>query len=178
MDYSAFTLIIDGEVDRPARLRWDEIEPMLSQQKPAHIECLGAGSRGEREMRGVPIMDLLELAAARDHATSAVFLCADGYSENFSLLELLEYQAYLGHMVEEGADYPLRLIVPGKQGIRLAKWVREMRIVAGDGSGQWDQTSSAGAVPPAEGFAAFTSPMSCNLFVSAKKRWWRAPQAG
>ena len=178
MDYSAFTLTIDGEVDRPARLRWADIEPMLTEQEPVRIECLGAGYRGTHEMRGVPIIDLLEMAAARDHATNAVFLCADGYSENFSLLELLEYDAYLGHPDDDSAPYPLRLCVPGKQGLRLAKWVREMRIVAGDAAGEWDKTGAAGGTPREEGFASFTSPMACNIYVSVRKRWWRAPQPG
>jgi len=180
MDKPSFTLIVNGEVDRPLVLRWEEIMELPLAERTEHIDCMGFGFRHSGIVKALPLLDLLEMSEARDNATSAIFHCADGYHESASLLELLEQEAFLAYPVNsEGADehdcLP-RVAIPGKYGYRWAKWLQRVQIVAGEPD-RWEQAPSVGNAPqnePGQVARAFPLPPSCcALYVWGRQRLWR-----
>lgn len=133
MTRSPFRLIIDGEVDRPLHLSYDEILELPRVERTVHLDCAG-GLRDDTVMGGTPLEGLLALARARGGACRAVFHCADGLTENIPLVDLLHCGAFLVYSVDgEPAgepDCPVRLAIPGKFGHLWAKWVCRIELLA------------------------------------------------
>lgn len=133
MDVHSFTLTVDGEVDRPLSLSYDELVALPATERSVSLSCF-KGSRNTTLMKGVTLARLLAQALARGSACRAVFYCADGYNESIPLAELLQCEAFLVYAVdgERGDElgWPLRLAVPGKSGYKWAKTVQRIEIVA------------------------------------------------
>lgn len=180
MDARSVTLTVDGEVDRPLVLTWDQVREMPLEERTLRVDCLGAGLRSTSTVRGLPLMDLFEMAGVRGSATCAVFHCADGYCESASLAELLLQDAFLAYPLDGGTDeldrLP-RLAVPGKYGYKFAKWVERVSLVAGE-PGHWIHALPPMQSPQGSGRAFPLAPPCCQLYVWARKRLWRAGTSG
>jgi len=180
MDTPSFALTVDGEVDHPVVLRWEDAMELPLVQHTVCPECYGGIQRDSHLVRGLPLIDLFELAKVRDCATGAIFYSTDGYWEPASLLELLEQDAFLAYRAdgaqEQQMDLLPRLAIPGKYGYKWVKWVHLVRLVAGD------PARAEHPVPPAAGGQGdvpnqihivsgnpFT-PSPCSLYVWARKR--------
>ncbi len=137
MDAHSFTLTVDGEVDRPLVLPYDELQALPSTERLLSMSCFG-GPHADALMKGVTLARLLALAQARGGASRAVFHCADGYNESIPLVELLQNDAFLVYAVNGQAvdelGWPLRLAIPGKFGYKWAKSVQRIEIVSDDGA--------------------------------------------
>ncbi len=142
VDVHSFTLTIDGEVDHPVVLRYDQVLELPAVDRTVRMDCVG-GFRNNIVMKGVTLAHLFCLSQARGSACRAVFHCADGYSESIPLVELLQHEAFLAYSVNgehvAKLGYPLRLAVPGKYGYKWAKWVRRVQLVADERKGHWEQ---------------------------------------
>ncbi len=136
-----FTLTIDGEVDRPVVLRYDQVLEMPSVEREVRMDCVG-GFRNNTVMKAVLLAHLFDLAQVRGSARRAVFHCADGYHGSVPLVELLQREAFLAYSVNgehlDKLGYPLRLAVPGKYGYKWAKWVQRVELVGDERKGYWE----------------------------------------
>jgi DMSO/TMAO reductase YedYZ molybdopterin-dependent catalytic subunit len=141
VDVGTFTLTIDGEVDHPLVLPYNEVLALPAAEREVRMDCVG-GFRNNTVMKGVLLAHLLEVAEVRGSARQAVFHCVDGYYESISLADLRQRQAFLGYSVngEQVAKlgYPLRLAIPGKYGYKWAKWVHRVELVSAEGKGYWE----------------------------------------
>lgn len=141
VDVHSFTLTIDGQVDRPMVLRYDELLELPAVERAVRMDCVG-GFRNNTVMKGVALAHLLDLAQVRGTACRTAFHCADGYHESIPLEELLQHEAFLAYSVNgERVDklgYPLRLAIPGKYGYKWAKWVHRVELVADERKGYWE----------------------------------------
>jgi DMSO/TMAO reductase YedYZ molybdopterin-dependent catalytic subunit len=131
----SFTLTIEGEADRPAVLRYDELLALPAVERTVPMSCAG-GTREDAVVKGVTVAHLLALAQVRDTARLAVFSCTDGHEESVPLIDLIQREAFLVHTVDEEhmdkPEYPLRLCIPGKFACHWAKGVERVELV-GDG---------------------------------------------
>ena len=132
MDVHSFTLTIDGEVDNPVTLRYDDVLELPAVERTVRI-CAG-GTYANTVMKGVAIARLFDLAQVRGAACLAVFHYDDGHRETVPLVELLQQEAFLAYAAS-GEDVDelgclLRLAVPGKYGHKWAKWVRRVHLIA------------------------------------------------
>ncbi len=141
VDVRSFTLTVDGEVDRPLVLSYDELLALPATERAVRMDCVG-GFRNNTVMKGVPLADLFALAQARGSVRRAVFYCADGYHESMPLVELFQGEAFLAYSVNgerpDRLGCPLRLAVPGKYGYKWAKWVHRVELVADERKGYWE----------------------------------------
>jgi DMSO/TMAO reductase YedYZ molybdopterin-dependent catalytic subunit len=131
MDPEERTLTIEGEVDRPLVLRFDELLSLPAVERRVPMTCAGGGV-SDTVMKGVPLTDVFDLAMVRGTARLAVFTCSDGHQETVPLAELLQQEAFLAYHVageEEEAGSHLRLSIPGKLGSKWAKWVHRIHLV-------------------------------------------------
>ena len=142
VDAETFTLTLDGWVERPQVLRFDELLAMPSEQRTVRMDCVG-GFRNNTTMRGVPLAALLERAGPRAGARRAIFSCADGYFESSTLADLAEAEAMIAYEIDgqrvARLGHPLRLAIPGAYGYKWAKWVQRIEIVTHDRKGYWPQ---------------------------------------
>ncbi len=188
MDIPAPLLTVDGEVDNPLALGWEEIIGLPSVERAVRVDCYG-GLTNSHRVRGLPLLHLLELARVRDTASSAVFYCADGYWETASLLELLQQDSFLAYPVDGGRgdlpDYLPRLAIPGRYGYKWAKWVQRVQLIAGEpGRSESREPSGEKAHPDPQDEASVVSartfptpPSCCLLYIWARKRLWRPAHA-
>jgi sulfane dehydrogenase subunit SoxC len=153
IDPSKHRLMLNGMVKTPKVFTMDEIMRLPSVSRFHFIEC-GANTGMEwgnvavptcqytpgmlscSEFTGVPLMTLLELAGA-DWKNGKFVLAegADGSSMTrtipMSLIrsgEVLVAYGQNGEMLRPENGYPLRLVVPGVQGVSWVKYLRRLEV--------------------------------------------------
>jgi sulfane dehydrogenase subunit SoxC len=153
IDPSKHRLMINGMVKTPTVLTLDEIMRLPAVSRFHFIEC-GANTAVDwgnvavptvqythgmvscSEFTGVPLITLLELAGA--DLTNGKFVLAEGADGSsmtrtipMSLIKSGEvFVAYgqNGEMLRPEQGYPLRLIVPGIQGVSWVKYLRRIKV--------------------------------------------------
>jgi len=155
VDPSKHRLMINGLVKTHAVFTMDDLMRLPSVSRIHFIEC-GANTGMEwgnvavptvqyshgmlscSEFTGVPLKDILDMCGA-DYKKGRFVLAegADGSSMTRTIpMELIESGEVLvaygmnGEMLRPENGYPLRLVVPGVQGVSWVKWLR--RIEVGD----------------------------------------------
>lgn len=141
-------LMIHGLVDRPLVFTIDELKRFPSVSRIHFLECVGNrpspngrtvsdthGRMACSEWTGVPLSTLLREVGVKNTAT---WLIAEGsdsgkHEKSIPLAKALDdvIVAYgqNGEPVRPDHGFPLRLIVPGFEGIYNVKWVRRLKLV-------------------------------------------------
>jgi DMSO/TMAO reductase YedYZ molybdopterin-dependent catalytic subunit len=133
VDLKKYTLAIDGEVEKPLKLGWNEIAQLPRVQSVSDFHCVEGWSVLNCKWEGIRFEDIASLVGPKESARFVTFECADGYTTSLSLPELSGYDVLLaygldGKPLEEGYGFPLRLVVPGKYGYKSALWVTRIRF--------------------------------------------------
>ena len=150
-------LMIHGLVDRPLIFTMEELQRLPSVSRPHFIECNAnsstAGPGGAARIApaatvqdthgftscslwtGVPLALLLEQAGVKKGAT---WIIAEGAEEGKhaksipiekALDDALVVYGQNGEAIRPEQGYPLRLVVPGWEGINNVKWLRRIKVV-------------------------------------------------
>jgi sulfane dehydrogenase subunit SoxC len=150
-------LLIHGMVDRPLSLSMDDLYRLPSVSRFHFIECHGNSTTGGpggayrdspdatvqdthgftscSQWTGVPLSLLLKEAGVQKSATWMVAEGADLNKHEKSIPiekgwdDALVAYAQNGEPVRPEQGYPLRLVVPGWQGINNVKWLRRIKLV-------------------------------------------------
>ncbi len=141
-------LMIHGLVERPLVFSVDELKRMPFVSRPYFLECVGNrpspraqtvsashGRMGCSEWTGVPLSVLLAEVGLKDGAKWIIAEATDGgkHTKSISLPKALDdvLVAYgqNGEPVRPDHGFPLRLIVPGFEGIYNVKWLRRIKVV-------------------------------------------------
>ena len=140
VDLDRFLLTIDGAVDRPLSLSWQDLMALPRVKRQMRMDCVG-GFRNNSIMAGVAVQHLLDQAGVSPQARRVVFHCLDGYYVSLELKDLREREAFLAHTTNGEKlpkfGYPLRLAMPGKYGYQWAKWVQRLEVVTDGRKGYW-----------------------------------------
>ena len=152
IDPKEHRLMIHGMVDRPLILTMDEIKRLPSVSRVHFIECVANtaptrgrhaaetvqerhGKSGCSEWTGVLLSLVLKEAGVKKGASWLVAESADRVKHSMSVsLEKARDDALLaygqnGEAVRPDQGYPLRLLVPGWEGVRNVKWLRRLKVV-------------------------------------------------
>jgi DMSO/TMAO reductase YedYZ molybdopterin-dependent catalytic subunit len=149
VDPADWTLTIDGMVDRPVEITYEELTSMPLVERYVTLACVSneVGDRlvGNALWTGVPLRDLLDMAGVRDGADQIVGRSVDGFTAGFPT-EL----AYDGRdaLVAVGMNrevlpanhgFPARLVVPGLYGyVSATKWLDRIELTTWDAfDGYW-----------------------------------------
>jgi sulfane dehydrogenase subunit SoxC len=148
IDPKEHRLMIHGMVDRELIFTMDELKRFPSVTRLHFIEC--AGNRANRRMRtvqethgmtscaewtGVLLRTLLEEAGVQERGT---WIVAEGVEEVKGASSLPVAKAMDDIIVAYGMNgeplrpqngFPLRLVVPGFEGILSVKWLRRIKVV-------------------------------------------------
>jgi sulfane dehydrogenase subunit SoxC len=146
-------LLIHGLVDRPLILSMEDLKRLPFVSQIHYVECRANGpqSRARKnpaataqvthgltscsEWTGVPLSLLLKQAGIKKEAT---WIVAEGaettmHSKSIPIEKVMDdvLVAYgqNGEAVRPDQGYPLRLLVPGWQGINNVKWLRRIKLV-------------------------------------------------
>jgi DMSO/TMAO reductase YedYZ molybdopterin-dependent catalytic subunit len=144
IDLRTYTLLIEGEVQNPLRLDWNQILSFPKVESVSDFHCVEGWSVLACRWEGIRFREIVKAVKPKENAESVTFECADGYTTSLSLQELSGDDVLLaykldGRPLEEGIGFPLRLVVPQKYGYKSALWVRRIRFTAGKELGYWEK---------------------------------------
>ena len=142
------SLMIEGLVDRPLVFTMDELQRFPFVSRVYFLECIGNrpnprattvtgthGRMGCSEWTGVPLSVLLDEVGVQAGASWIIAEGADGgrHTKSVPLAKALDdvLVAYgqNGEPVRPDHGFPLRLVVPGFEGIYNVKWLKRIKLV-------------------------------------------------
>jgi len=136
---------VDGEVEAPLQVTWQEfvaLEP--KQRQTADFHCVTTWSRLDLAWGGIPFSALAAIVQPTAAARFVVAHGADGYSTNLSLGDAMADDVLLAYeldgqplSLEHGG--PMRLLVPRRYAWKSAKFLRRLEFLATDAPGYWEQ---------------------------------------
>lgn len=142
-DLATWTLSIDGEVENPFSVTWDELMAMEQKTQTVDIHCVTRWSKLDTTWTGVPIRALLERAGVKPSGTHVLAHSDGGYTTNMPI-EVLDDEdvmvahTYEGRPLDPDHGYPLRLLVPKRYFWKSAKFLRRLEIMSADRQGFWE----------------------------------------
>ncbi|MBN1862557.1 MAG: molybdopterin-dependent oxidoreductase [Dehalococcoidales bacterium] len=132
VDIAAYRLEIDGLVESPLSLNYEDILAYPAVTEVVLLICPGV-FQDNAEWTGVPVWRLLEDAGLKAEATRVVFH-ADSYTATLPLDEITGNDSiFLAHTVNEETlplehGYPLRLVAEDELGYNWVKWVDRLEV--------------------------------------------------
>lgn len=144
IDLKAWILIVEGEVERPLRLNWNDFQKLPMVESASDFHCVEGWSVLGCRWGGIPFKKLADLVKPKKTAKFVSFECADGYTTSLSLDELSGDDVLLatkldGKNLEEGLGSPLRLVVPNKYAYKSAMWITRIKFTEKKEMGYWEK---------------------------------------
>lgn len=144
IDLKTYKLTIDGDVDKPVKLTWDDIERLPRARSTSDFHCVEGWSVLKCRWEGITLKQIIDSVKPRKTATFGTIECADGYTTSLTLEELLRDDVLLayrldGRPLEHGYGFPLRLVVPEKYGYKSALWVTRIEFTSSKELGYWEK---------------------------------------
>jgi DMSO/TMAO reductase YedYZ molybdopterin-dependent catalytic subunit len=149
-------LKIDGSVDAPMELTYDQLTSLPASEGYYTLMCIsnevGGELWGNAQWRGVKLKYLLEQAGVHTDALKAQFTAADDYKDSVRLDRALNPDALLawemnGAPLKNEHGFPARLLVPGIYGMKNVKWLTGITILNNDFKGFWQSQGWDDAAP-------------------------------
>lgn len=148
VDPETWTLDVDGAVDRPYGLTHQELlDHEASVEQTTTMVCVsnqvGGDLIGTGHWTGVQLSDLVAAAEPTDAAVDVVTHAADGYSEAIPI-ELVEREDILvayglgDQTLSPEHGFPARLLIPGRYGMKMTKWLTRIEIAERDHEAYWE----------------------------------------
>jgi DMSO/TMAO reductase YedYZ molybdopterin-dependent catalytic subunit len=140
-------LVIDGAVERPISLDYGTLRRLPGVETTKTLECIsnlvarcelapyGCDLISTARWKGVPVAELLRLAGGiRADAVYLATLSADEYTTAIPVEAALDPATLLvyemnGEVLPREHGYPARLMIPGRYGLKSAKWVVGLRAM-------------------------------------------------
>jgi DMSO/TMAO reductase YedYZ molybdopterin-dependent catalytic subunit len=144
IDLKTYILTIDGEVEKPLRLNWNEIARLPKVESVSDFHCVEGWSVLDCKWEGIRFTEIASLVKPEKDAKFVTFECADGYTTSLSLPELFGEDVLLaygleGKPLEIGYGFPLRLVLPNKYAYKSALWVTRIRFTLKKEVGFWEK---------------------------------------
>ena len=144
IDLARWRFEIEGLVEHPVSLTYDELTALPLRSTLCDIHCVTRWSRLDNRFEGIAAADLLARAKPRPEATHVLVRAAQGFTTNLPLADLDRPENLLAWK-HDGAEltpehgWPLRLVVPHLYFWKSAKWVRGFELLSEDEAGFWER---------------------------------------
>ncbi len=135
---NGWTLSIEGLVDKPYKLTYEQLLQQPSLYRYLMLSCIsnpiGGNLIGNAKWKGTPLKGLLEKAGVQAGARRVVFICGDDYTDSIAIETALHDYNLLawemnGEKLPSDHGAPARLLVPGIYGMKNVKWLRTIRVI-------------------------------------------------
>ena len=153
-DPKTWTLRIDGEVETPATLTWEQYLALPRVAITADFHCVTAWTRFDNRWEGVSFRTVADLVHPKPEAKYVVLTSADaGYTTNLPLAALLDDDVVLadrhdGRALPAEHGGPMRLVVPKRYAWKSAKWLRQITFLERDEPGYWEVRGYSNTADP------------------------------
>ena len=158
LEAARWQLAVSGLVGRRLTLDYRALLALPAEEEFVTLECISNRVGGRLLSTGLfagpTLRELLSRAQPAADAKNVSFVFADGYREQLALDEVAGTSRVLlathlnGSPLPPEHGYPLRLVVPGRYGMKSSKWLT--RIEVGDGTGPTGFWEARGWDPDAE----------------------------
>ncbi len=140
---SRWSLQVDGAVEEPLSLSWDDFQKLPQAEDVSDFHCVTSWSLMDQRWKGVQFSTIAALVRPLPSATHVMTYAYDGYTTNLPLEEALKDDVLLVHTVngqplprEHGG--PVRMITPQLYAWKGAKWIKRIEFFTADRKGFWE----------------------------------------
>jgi DMSO/TMAO reductase YedYZ molybdopterin-dependent catalytic subunit len=146
-------LIIDGEVENPVRLTWEQFMALPQTSDTSDFHCVTTWSKLNMNWKGVRLLDLAALVQPKDTATHIMCYGYDTYTTNVSLEEALKPDVLLVHTYEDAPlpkehGGPVRMITPQLYAWKGSKWIKRIEFMPQNKRGFWEEKGYSNTAYP------------------------------
>jgi DMSO/TMAO reductase YedYZ molybdopterin-dependent catalytic subunit len=148
-----WTLSLDGLVENPTVLSWDQLHELPQVVDVSDFHCVTTWSKYDCHWAGVALTTLYELARPKAEARHVYFTSYDGYSTNVPLEKCLDDDtlvatSFNGAPVTREHGGPARVIIPKLYAWKGAKFVKAITFLAEDKLGFWEVRGYSNTADP------------------------------
>lgn len=138
-----WTLSIDGLVEEPAVLSWEQFNALPQVEDVSDFHCVTTWSRYDCRWGGVAFTTLYEMVRPKPEARFVYFTGYDGYSTNVPLEHCLDDDVLIatrfdGAPVSREHGGPARVIIPKLYAWKGSKFVKGITFLEDDRPGFWE----------------------------------------
>jgi len=140
---SRWSLQVDGAVEEPLTLSWDDFQKLPQVEDVSDFHCVTSWSLMDQRWKGVQFSTIAALVRPLPSATHVMTYAYDGYTTNLLIEEALKDDVLLVHSVngqplprEHGG--PVRIITPQLYAWKGAKWIKRIEFLTEDRKGFWE----------------------------------------
>jgi len=131
-------------VENPLKLGWQEFLKLPAGESLSDFHCVEGWSVRDCRWYGVKFITIVDLVKPRKDAKFVFFKCADGYTTDLDLADLLQDNVVLAYKLNSEwleAPYggPMRLVVPDKYAYKSAMWVQQITFSSRKELGYWEK---------------------------------------
>ena len=143
ISHQKWKLTIDGEVEHPVSLTWEDFMNLPQTQDVSDFHCVTTWSRMDVPWAGVRLADLAALVVPKSTATHILCYGYDKYTTNLSLEEALKEDVLLVHTadnkpLEKDHGGPVRMITPQLYAWKGSKWINRIEFLPYNKLGFWE----------------------------------------
>ena len=143
-DPAKWDFVIEGLVEQPWRLAWEQFQALPMLRVKADMHCVTRWSRLDMTWGGIATREVMRRVTVLPEAKFVVVHCDGGYTTNLPLEVLLDDACLFatsaeGEPLSPDHGVPLRLVVPKLYAWKSAKWVRRIELREQDEPGYWDR---------------------------------------
>jgi len=140
-----YRLRVDGLVDTPLDLTFDELTSMKSVRVTRDFQCVTGWRVPDVRWTGVRLRDLLDAAGVQDEADAVRFVSFDGaYTESLTLRQARRDDVLVAYELDDeplSSDHggPARLYVAPMYGYKSLKWLQRIELTKRVVPGYWER---------------------------------------
>jgi DMSO/TMAO reductase YedYZ molybdopterin-dependent catalytic subunit len=155
IDLKSWHLKIEGLVEKPLALRFDEIQALPKKTQVKNFICVEGWGLDDQTWEGVHLEEIFSKVKISPKAKYVSFYATGGkYKDSLSIQEALEPETMLAYRLN-GKDlppkngFPLRLVIPRMYGYKGVKWVERIFFTEKQEVGYWEEQgySVDGSIP-------------------------------
>lgn len=152
-DAKKWDFSVDGLVDAPVKLTYDEFLNLPSTINISDFHCVTGWSRLDLKWQGVAFKTIFDIVKPKPNAHYVTVVAEGIYTTSLPNEDLLESDVLLAYKLsdkplEPQHGGPLRLIVPKKYAYKSAKWVRKLKFTEKQELGYWEKLGYSNTADP------------------------------
>ena len=145
VDLKAWRLKVEGLVEKPISLSFDEIQKLPKKVQVKNFICVEGWGLDDQKWEGVHLREIFSKVKINPNAKYATFHATGGkYADSLSIQEALEPDTMLVYKLN-GKDltpengFPLRLVIPRMYAYKGVKWVERIVFTEKQETGYWEK---------------------------------------
>jgi len=145
IDVNQYALIVDGLVENPLKLTYEELTSLPSVDLVTKLQCVSDPYFLSATVKwtGVRLSTILNMAGVSKNAIKVITYGADGYTSDLPLWKAMEPDTLVAYMADgepllRRHGYPVRLVVPRWWGYKSVKWLVRLTLTDRNYLGYWE----------------------------------------